>query len=68
MNKTKEKSFPKTVGSHSALNSWHKNRVVFSDGSFYPVLFDIIPSDISIWDLFDKSLCDKYKGMEISHV
>ena len=68
MNKTKEKSFPKTVGSHSALNSWHKNRVVFSDGSFYPVFFDIIPSDISIWDLFDKSLCDKYKGMEISHV
>jgi len=67
MNKTKEKSLPKTVGSH-AKKSWHRNRIIFTDGTYYPVNSDIIPSDILTWDLFNKSLCDKYKGMEITHV
>lgn len=65
--KTKEKSLPKTAGNHNE-NSWHGNRVVFSDGTFYPIGGDIIPSDISIWELFNKTLCHKYRGMEISHV
>jgi hypothetical protein len=67
MNKTKEKSLPKTVGSH-AKKSWHRNRIIFTDGTYYPINSDIIPSDILTWDLFNKSLCDKYKGMEINHV
>jgi hypothetical protein len=71
MNKTKEKSLPKTMGQHGGKFPFrNKNRVVFDNGEYYPLgdageIFTIMPTDIPKWDLFNKPLWDKYKEMEI---
>jgi len=67
--KTKEKSLPKTMGP----GGYKRNFICWDDGTYYPLLdtgetTGVIPTDISIWELFNKSECDKYKKMEITHV
>jgi hypothetical protein len=67
-NKTKEKSLKKTMGEFRKWPFQNRNRVVWDDGTYYPLgpkgeIYPIIPSDIDVWDLFYKPTFDKYKTM-----
>jgi len=69
MNKTKEKSLPKTMGSFKTFPFRNQNRVVFDNGDYYPFgddgeIFPIMPTDVPKWDLFNKPVWDRYKTME----
>jgi len=68
--KTKEVSMPKTMGKPHGWPYLNRHRILWDDGTYYPLgpngtATQIIPSDVSCWELFNKTLFDKYKKREM---
>jgi len=71
-NKTKEKSLAKTMGKFRKWPFQNRNRVIWDDGTYYPLgpngeILPIIPGDIDKWELFHEPTFDKYKTMPMIH-
>ena len=50
----------------------NRNRVIWDDGTYYPLgpngeILPIIPGDIDKWELFHEPTFDKYKTMPMIH-